>query len=199
MKRRMVLYFGSFNPVHRGHIALAEWVVGHNLGDEVVLVVSPHNPLKDEHGLAPELNRFEMCELACAASAYPDRIKASAIEFLLKKPSYTINTIRYLEQNCGSDMSFSILMGADNIDNFDKWYRYEDILAACDILVYPRRDCGNTDMRFAASGKVHFLADAPLFDCSATEIRQMISAGGDIAAKVPPAITRYIAEHGLYK
>ena len=96
-----MLYFGSFNPVHRGHIALAEYVVGQGLCDETVLVVSPQSPYKQAAELAPEMDRFEMAEIACAASKYPERIKPSVVEFLLPKPSYTIDTLRYLKENFG--------------------------------------------------------------------------------------------------
>ena len=113
--KRVMLYFGSFNPVHKGHIALAEYAVTQDLCDEVVLVVSPRSPYKEAAELAPEMDRFEMAEIACAASEYPDKIKPSAIEFLLPKPSYTIDTLRYLQQNFGSEMQFSILMGSDQI------------------------------------------------------------------------------------
>ena len=118
--KNILLYFGSFNPVHKGHIALAEYAAERGLCDEVVLVVSPQNPLKPSDALAPELDRFEMAEIACAASKYPDRIKPSAVEFLLEKPSYTVRTLRYLRETHGHDMQFSILMGADNAERLDR-------------------------------------------------------------------------------
>ena len=113
--KRVALYFGSFNPIHKGHIALAEWVVEQGLCDELIFIVSPQNPLKEQKELAPEFSRYEMCEMACQASRYPDRIKVSAVEFVLEKPSYTINTLRYLRENFGAEMQFSILLGADNV------------------------------------------------------------------------------------
>ena len=84
--KRMMLYFGSFNPIHRGHVALAEYAVEQGLCDELALVVSPQNPLKEADAQAPELDRFEMAEIACAHSKYPDRIKPSVVEFLLPRP-----------------------------------------------------------------------------------------------------------------
>ena len=89
--RSILLYFGSFNPIHKGHIALAEWVVEQGLCDELIFIVSPQNPLKSTSELAPEFSRYEMCEAACKASRYPEQIKVSAVEFVLEKPSYTIN------------------------------------------------------------------------------------------------------------
>ena len=152
--KRMMLYFGSFNPVHKGHTALAEYVLERGLCDEVALVVSPRSPYKETAELAPELDRFEMAEIACAASEYPDRIKPSAVEFLLPKPSYTIDTLRYLTQNFGSEMRFSILMGGDQIARLDGWKEYERVLEY-PIYVYPRR--GERTDRFA--GRITVLDD----------------------------------------
>ena len=142
-----MLYFGSFNPVHRGHIALAEYVVGQGLCDEAVLVVSPQSPYKQAAELAPEMDRFEMAEIACAASKYPDRIKPSVVEFLLPKPSYTIDTLRYLKENFGSGMQFSILMGSDQIARLDGWKEYERVLDHAD-------DLGFTQMFWQEGGAV---------------------------------------------
>lgn len=141
--KRVMLYFGSFNPIHKGHIALAEYAVEKGLCDELVLVVSPQSPYKQAEELAPEMDRFEMAETACAASRYPDRIKPSVVEFLLPKPSYTIDTLRYLAENHGADMEFSILMGADQIERLDGWKEYDRILEY-PVYVYPRRGEGWT-------------------------------------------------------
>ena len=189
-----MLYFGSFNPVHNGHTALAEWVVGEGLCDELVLVVSPHNPLKENSLLAPEICRFEMAELACAASKYPDRIKPSAVEFLLERPSYTIDTLRYLEENFGGQMEFSILMGTDLVNTLDRWKEYGAIIEKYPIYVYPRR--GYEVEKFA--GRIHFLAEAPQFDFSSTEVRRTLQTGGDAGRMVSPAVLGYIREKGLW-
>ena len=101
MKKRMLLYFGSFDPVHNGHIALAEYAIEHNLADEVALIISPQNPFKADLLQTPEYTRYEMTEMACKESKYPEQIKPSVIEFVLEKPSYTINTLDYLKENCG--------------------------------------------------------------------------------------------------
>lgn len=193
--KRTALFFGSFNPVHRGHTALAEWIVERGICDETVLVVSPHNPLKNASELAPELNRFEMCELACAESGYGDRIKVSAIEFLLDKPSYTINTLRYLSENFGRETDFSLLVGADNMEKFDKWRSHEEILDGYEVLVYPRKGYGLG--RFA--DRVRYLADAPEFDFSSTEVREAALRGEDIGNMVCAPVAEYIREHGLWR
>ena len=191
----ILLYFGSFNPIHKGHIALAEWVVEQGLCDELIFIVSPQNPFKEQEGLAPEFSRYEMCELACKASRYPEQIKVSAVEFVLEKPSYTINTLRYLRENFGTEMKFSILMGADNIENFDKWREYEEILRDYPLLVYPRE--GYSVEKFA--DKITFLSDAPLFDFAATDIRKMVAEGVDFRDKLSVEVANYIIQNKLYK
>jgi len=193
--KRVALYFGSFNPIHKGHIALAEWVVEQGLCDELIFIVSPQNPFKEQEGLAPEFSRYEMCELACKASRYPEQIKVSAVEFVLEKPSYTINTLRYLRENFGSEMKFSILMGADNIENFDKWREYEEILRNYPLLVYPRE--GYSVEKFA--DKITFLENAPLFDFAATDVRKMVAEGVDFRDKLSAEVAHYITQNKLYR
>ena len=188
--KRVMLYFGSFNPVHRGHIALAEYVVGQGLCDEAVLVVSPQSPYKQAAELAPEMDRFEMAEIACAASKYPERIKPSVVEFLLPKPSYTIDTLRYLKENFGSGVQFSILMGSDQIARLAGWKEYEQILEY-PVYVYPRR--GEPAEGF--EGRITPLTDAPLQDFASTDVRDRIAAlGAQIAAE--PGNTALLVERG---
>ena len=194
MKQREVLYFGSFNPVHRGHIALAEWIIEQGLGDEVVLIVSPQNPHKQSDELAPEFSRYEMCQLACEASRYPDRIKVSAVELTLERPSYTINTLRFLSEQFGSQMEFSVLIGADNLASFDKWREAEEILSSYNVMVYPRS--GYELDKFA--DRVTFLAEAPLHDYAATDVRTALRTGLPVSDKVIPAVERYIVQNKLY-
>ena len=193
--KRVLLYFGSFNPIHKGHIALAEYAVERGLCDSVALIVSPQNPLKDEGVLMPELHRFEMAEIACRASRFPDRIQPSAIEFLLPRPSYTIDTLRYLEENNGAEMEFSVLMGADIIPQLDRWKDYEQLLENYDIKVYPR--AGYVVDRFL--DKITFLEDAPLHDYSSTDIREAYAAGRDTSGMLTREVAEYIAKNGLLK
>jgi len=192
--KEVVLYFGSFNPVHRGHIALAEWVAEHVACDEVVLVVSPQNPLKKEAELAPELDRFEMAERACAASRFPGRIKPSAIEFLLEKPSYTINTLRYLTRNFGGGMHFSLLMGADLVGQLDRWRDARELLDGYPLLVYPRRGFEVT----RHLDRITYLEEAPLCDYSSTEVRRALERGDDASAMLAPEVLAYIREKRLW-
>lgn len=191
--KRVMLYFGSFNPVHKGHIALAEYAVEQTLCDEVVLVVSPQSPYKAADELAPEMDRFEMAEIACAASKYPEKIKPSVVEFLLPKPSYTIDTLRYLKENFGSDMQFSILMGSDQIARLDDWKEYEKILEY-PVYVYPRR--GEPAEGF--EGRITLLADAPLQDFASTDVRDRIGRGEDTSAMLDEGVAAYIRRKGLW-
>lgn len=191
--KRMMLYFGSFNPTHNGHIALAEYMLEQDLCDEVALIVSPQSPYKHSAELAPELDRFEMAEIACAASKHPDRIKASAVEFLLPRPSYTIDTLRYLEQECGGRMRFSILMGGDQLDGLHGWKEYEQVLAY-PIYVYPRLH-GETVL---PDRRLTLLAEAPLLDISATAIRERLGRGEEVSDAVAPGVADFIRRKGLW-
>lgn len=196
MKKRVLLYFGSFNPVHRGHIALAEYAISDGFADQVVLIVSPQNPHKEQGDLAAEFSRYEMCQAACAASLYPEQIQVSAVEFTLPRPSYTIDTLNFLVENFGEQMEFSILMGADNIENFHRWKSYEQIIENYPILVYPRTGYYLSRSQFA--DRVVFLENAPLFDISATEIRKAIAEGRDISDMVIPEVEQYISNNKLW-
>ena len=192
--KRTLLYFGSFNPVHRGHIALAEYAIATDIADQVILIVSPQNPHKQLADLAAEFSRYEMCTAACQASKYPEQILVSAVEFTLPRPSYTIDTLRFLSENFGDKMSFSILMGADNIARCDQWKEYEQILASYPIFVYPRP--GYQVDKF--TDRLTYLADAPLFDFSATDVRNALSAGQPISEMVCPEVERYIKSNKLW-
>lgn len=193
-KRRMVLYFGSFNPIHRGHIALAEYAIEHNLGDEVAMIISPHNPFKQAWAQAAETDRYEMVELACQGSKYPDKIKPSIIEFLLERPSYTVNTLRHLVENYGSDMEFSILMGSDLINQLPRWREPEYIIENFDLLVYPRPDEPAT----FTTARTTYLADAPQFSISSTAIRDALERGEDTSSMLSAEVAAYIRQKGLW-
>ena len=143
--------------------------------------------------LAPEMDRFEMAERACAASRLPERIKPSVVEFLLPKPSYTIDTLRYLTENHGAEMEFSILMGADQLERLDGWKEYEKILEY-PIYVYPRH--GEQVGRFA--GRITVLEDAPLQDFSSTEVRGRIERGEDVSQMLDAGVAEYIRRKGLW-
>ncbi len=189
-----MLYFGSFNPVHNGHIAMAEYVVERGLCDELIMIVSPQNPLKRSAELAPELERFTMAEMACAASRFPEQIKASVIEFMLEKPSYTINTLRHLSSEYGHLMSFSILMGGDLVEQLEKWKDYEEILNSYHIYIYPRR--GERVEKYL--DRVTLMEDAPFFEVSSTEVRHKLMCGEEVSTMLCSEVLKHIKESGFW-
>lgn len=191
----MMLYFGSFNPVHRGHTALAEYAIEKGLCDEVAMIISPQNPFKQDIIQAAEMDRYTMVEIACRNSRFPNQIKPSVIEFLLEKPSYTINTLRYLQQNNGDMMDFTILMGSDLINTLPKWREAESIIKEFDIYVYPRPDA---EMTFSTE-RTTFLADAPQYKYSSTQIREALQRGEPINRMVDGEVLDYIREKKLWK
>lgn len=193
-KTRMMLYFGSFNPVHRGHIALAEYAIDKNLCDQVAMIISPQNPFKKSWAQAAEMERYAMMEIACRNSHYPEKILPSVIEFLLDKPSYTINTLRHLSENYGNQMEFAILMGSDLINQLPRWRSAEEIMDGYDIFVYPR---ANVKMEFSTP-RTTFLHDAPQYDISSTAVRDSIERGDRIEHLVDNEVAAYIRERGLW-
>lgn len=194
MKKRMLLYFGSFDPIHNGHIALSEYALDKDIADEVALIISPQNPFKVEMLQTPEYTRYEMAELACKESKYPDKIKPSVVEFVLEKPSYTIKTLDYLRETCGDEMEFSIITGSDIWARFDEWRDYERILNEYKIYVYPRK--GYAVEKFA--DRVTLLEDAPYVDVSSTDIRERAERGEDLSEFVSPSVAEYIRTSGLW-
>lgn len=194
MKKRMLLYFGSFDPIHNGHIALAEYALDKDLCDEVALIISPQNPFKADVLQTPEYTRYEMAEMACRESRYPEKIKPSVVEFVLEKPSYTINTLDYLRESCGDEMEFSIITGSDIWARFDEWKDYERILAEYKIYVYPRN--GYAVEKFA--DKVTLLEGAPTVEISSTEVRDKASRSEDISKLVAPSVAEYIVKNQLW-
>lgn len=194
MKKRMLLYFGSFDPIHNGHIALAEYALERNLADEVALIISPQNPFKTDVLQTPEYTRYEMAEMATKESRFPQQIKPSVVEFVLEKPSYTIKTLDYLKETCGDEMEFSIITGSDIWARFDEWKDYERILNEYKIYVYPRK--GYEVEKFA--DRVTLLSDAPYVEFSSTEVRERAERGEDLSAYVSPSVAEYIKNNQLW-
>jgi nicotinate-nucleotide adenylyltransferase len=186
------LFFGSFNPIHVGHMILANHFVQHTSMSQVWLVVSPHNPLKPKASLAKDHDRLHLVELAIGDNAL---LRASNIEFALPKPSYTIDTLAYLAER-HPDKKFSLIMGADNLESIEKWKNYEQLLAQNSIYVYHRP--GYTLGKYADHPNVHIL-DAPLLDISATFIRSLIQEGKSIQYLVPDAVYKYLDGSSMYR
>ena len=162
------IYGGSFNPIHFGHIGLAKWVLENTDLDELWLMVSPNNPLKDKNILADEHER-----LVAAKEAIKDipGLVASDFEFALPRPNYTANTLRALAQAYPKH-EFTLIIGEDNLSIFDKWREYQYILANYRIFVNPRH--GNSPYTLPHAKDLRVLTDAPYFDISSTELRQKL-------------------------
>lgn len=183
MPMRTAIFGGSFNPIHRGHIALADFVVQGGWTDEVWLLVSPQNPLKAAVGLLPEQLRLA---LAQQATENYDRIKVSDFEFHLPRPSFTYKTLAALRES-HPDRSFQILIGADNWLCFNRWARHEELLRDYELLVYPRQGYDiHTD---SLPPNVRFVP-APLFPFSSTQLREMLLRGEDLSGILPQEINK---------
>lgn len=188
------LFFGSFNPIHIGHLILANYVLDYSSLDELWFVVSPQNPLKDKKTLLGDYYRLEMVELAI--KNYP-KLKASNIEFSLPKPSYTIDTLTYLKEKFPND-EFSILMGEDNLLSLPKWKNAEVLVENYSILVYPRIFDSAGEVPVYQNHKNITKISAPIIELSATQIRQMLKEGKNPRAMLPPEVFQYLDRTGFY-
>ncbi|MDR1846767.1 MAG: nicotinate-nucleotide adenylyltransferase [Bacteroidales bacterium] len=186
------LYFGSFNPIHYGHLILANHIVENSDLNQVWFVVSPHNPLKSQASLLDNRSRFAMVQ---AAIENDDRFMASDIEFSLPVPSYTINTLAYLSEKY-PQREFVLLMGEDNLETFEKWRNYKAILDWYELYIYPRK--GSKSTSFHTHPKVKMI-NAPQIEISASYIRQNISEGKSIRYLLPEKVRQEIEKCGYYK
>jgi len=187
---RTGIFGGSFNPIHNGHISLVQQLREKAGLDEVWLMVSPQNPLKQSSDLLDDELRMQMARMALEGI---EGIIASDYEMHLPKPSYTWNTLQALSKDY-PDREFVLLMGGDNWALFDRWYHHEDILANYRIVIYPRRD----SIGITHSTHSPQIIDAELLDISSTEIRYRIKSGKGIRRMVPKAVADFIKEKGLY-
>ena len=190
------LFFGSFNPVHVGHMVLANYMASFTDLEQVWFVVSPHNPLKEKSSLLNQNQRLHMVNLAIGDT---NKLKSSNIEFGLTQPSYTINTLAHLKEKYPKH-EFSLIMGEDNLRSFHKWKNYEAILAHHDIYVYPRiatTDAGENSI-FKNHPKIH-LIDAPVVEISSTSIRENIKKGKNVLPLLPSKVWEYIDHNNFYK
>ena len=183
------LFSGSFNPIHKGHIALAEYIRNHAHIDEVWFVVSPRNPLKEDHLLIDEQHRLKMVELAIKGR---EGLKVSDVEMNMPKPSYTVNTLKKLSASY-PEHRFHLIIGTDNMLSFHLWKDYHYILEHYPILVYPR-DKEDIPAAYPSMQLIH----APLYPISSTQIREMIRHHEDISEWVAPEVMDYIQQMQLY-
>ena len=196
---RIGIFGGSFNPIHLGHTALAAYICEQGLVDEVWLMVSPQNPLKQDLTLLDEEERLAMARLAVAP--YP-MLRACDFEFTLPRPSYTYHTLQAL-RTAYPDHEFSLIIGEDNWNNFHRWYRGDDIVRETPIIVYPRSSensehSESTKELSTFNFQLSILEDPPLLPYSSTEIRNSIAHGKDASHMLHPDVTKYITERGLY-
>ena len=186
------LFFGSFNPIHIGHLIIASYMVDYAGLDEVIFVISPQNPLKNKKNLLDEYQRYEMVRLAIEGDS---RFSASDIEFSMPRPSYTIDTLTELS-TLHPDKKFAVIMGADALDSLPKWKSYEEIISSYPIYAYPRPGVVIDESTLLPSVKI--FNDVPLMSISATFIRESLKNRRTARYLLPQKLYDYIQENGLY-
>lgn len=203
--KKIGLFFGSFNPIHIGHLIIADYMLSYTDNDEIWFVVSPHNPLKSKSSLLEDYHR-----LALVKEAIDDRpgFRASDIEFSLDQPSYTVKTLAFLKEKYPNYV-FSLIMGEDNLRTLHKWKNFEVILEQNPIYVYPRvltiqeleklNQSKNIDKNGFENHPNVTITDSPVMKISSSQIRQMIKEGKSIRYLVTPSVAKYIDEMNFYR
>ena len=184
------LYFGSFNPIHIGHLIVANHVIEYTDINKVWFVVSPHNPLKDSHSLLNEHDRLHLVNIAIEGNP---KFRASSVEFQLPKPSYTIDTLAYLTEKFPLE-KFSVIMGADSFQNIHRWKNFEQLVERHSFIVYNRPGFEIEDTYGANVIKL----EAPLLQISSTYIRRQIKDKKSIKYIVPSSVEQYIIDNRYY-
>ena len=192
--KKVGLYFGTFNPIHVGHLIIANHMAEYSDLDEVWFVVTPRSPHKQKQSLLDNHHRYEL--VYRAVEDYP-KLKASNIEFKLSQPNYTVHTLAHISEKY-PDKEFCLIMGEDNLKSFHKWKNYETILEHHNLYVYPRIGGGKVKNQFRDHPKVHRV-DAPVIQISATLIRDGIKQDKNVATMLPQAVWKYIDEMNFYR
>jgi nicotinate-nucleotide adenylyltransferase len=193
--KKVGLFFGTFNPIHIGHLVIANHLVEFSHLDEVWFVITPMSPFKTKKTLLDNHHRYQM--VYEATKDYP-KLKPSKIEFDLPQPNYTINTLVHLEEQYEKRFEFSLIMGEDNLKSFHKWKNYEAILENHSIYVYPRISKGKGAHRFQDNPKIHMI-DAPRMEVSSTFIREYHKKGKNIKPLLPHSVWKYMDEMNFYR
>jgi nicotinate-nucleotide adenylyltransferase len=188
------LFFGSFNPIHVGHMIIANYMVEFTNLNEVWFVVTPHNPFKKKKTLLSDNHRFQTVMIATEDYS---KLKTSNIEFGLAQPNYTINTLTHLHEQF-TQHDFSIIMGEDNLHSFHKWKNYKMILKNHSIYVYPRVFKNKKKSEFQNHPKINFV-EAPIVEITSTFIRNAIHSKKDVRAFLPSNVWKYLDEMNFYK
>ena len=188
------LYFWTFNPIHVGHLTIANHLAEYSDLDKVWFVVTPHSPFKKKSSLLNDRQRYEMVYRATKDYL---KLEPSDIEFDLPQPNYTINTLTYLKEKY-PDSKFALIMGEDNLKSFHKWKNYQLILDNHDIYVYPRISNGAIDAKFNTHSKIKKV-DAPIMELSSTFIRKSIKEGKNVRPMLPEYVWEYLDEMNFYK
>ncbi|WP_284651069.1 nicotinate (nicotinamide) nucleotide adenylyltransferase [Flavobacterium terrisoli] len=188
------LYFGTFNPIHVGHMIIANHLAEHSDLEQIWMVVTPHNPLKQKNTLLDDYQRLHLVRLA--TEDYP-KIKPSDIEFKLPQPNYTVNTLAHLMEKYPQHQ-FSLIMGEDNLKSFHKWKNYDYILQHHDIYIYPRVSEGEYNLEFKNHPRIHII-DAPIVEISSTFIRENIKNKKNIRPLLPHSVWEYVDHNNFYK
>ena len=188
------LFFGTFNPIHIGHMIIANYMVEFSDLDQVWFVITPLSPFKQKSTLLDNLHRLAIANIA--VEDYP-KLKTSDIEFKLSQPNYTIDTLVNIEEKY-PEHQFCLIMGEDNLKGFHKWKNYETILQNYELYVYPRISDGAVENKFLNHPKVHRV-DAPIVQVSSTFIRKAIKDKKDISTMLPANVWKYIDEMNFYK
>lgn len=193
--KKVGLFFGTFNPIHIGHLIIANHLVEFSDLDEVWFVITPQSPFKTKQSMLDDHHRYQM--VYEAVQDYP-KLKPSKIEFDLPQPNYTINTLAHLDEKYGEDHQFALIMGEDNLKSFHKWKNYETILELYAIYVYPRVSEGTVDHQFKGHPKITKV-DAPIMEISSTFIRKAHKAGKNIRPMLPESVWKYMDEMNFYR
>ncbi len=192
MKTKIGLFFGSFNPIHNGHLMLANYLAEYGDMDEIWFVVSPQNPFKDKKSLLADRHRMYMVEMAIKGD---ERFQVCDIEFYMPQPSYTIDTLTRLQER-HPNTDFYLICGMDNIESFKKWKNYEMILQYHHLMVYPRKGYSSNELVEHPSVTV---VEAPEIEVSSTFIRNAIGEGKDVRYFVPKEVYKYIIDMHFYE
>lgn len=201
---KVALFFGSFNPIHIGHLIIANHLASSTDLEQIWFVVSPHNPLKNKSSLLDDTQRLQMVRIAVEDNP---KFKASNIEFSLQQPSYTVNTLAHLKEKY-PEHQFSLILGEDNLRNFHKWKNYQYILDNYHLFIYPRlkmeeeefsKELGAEEEVIYKHQNIHFCTDTPIMKISSSFIREQIKRGKDARYLLSEVVWNYVDEMRFYK